>query len=238
MKRLLTFTAAAAMALLASCAAPSSGGRDYWGHRPGPNGFRTVVLDAGHGGRDSGARSRFTGQLEKDAALDMTRRIRRELGGDFRVVMLRDDDRFIDLDDRAALASQKGDVLVSMHFNSGASGAGGPQTFYWRVDSYSLARRIQTEMDAVAPLQSSQPLNRRRIRLTRNPQIPCVLLEGGFLSNARESRLIADPAYRQNLAAAIARGIRAQAAHGDAGAGPLPRPINAPPSRPTDASEW
>ena len=53
----------------------------------------------------------------------------------------------------------------------------------------------------------------------------------------RESRCIADPRYRQKLAAAIATAIRDQAAHGDAGTGPLPRPLYEPPSRPTDAPE-
>lgn len=73
------------------------------------------------------------------------------------------------------------------------------------------------------------------MRLTRNPEIPCVLLEGGYLSNAAESRLAADPAYRQKLA--IAGAVRAQAARGDAGTGPLPRPLYAPQSRPTDPPE-
>ena len=86
--------------------------------------------------------------------------------------------------------------------------------------------------------QNSGGLVRRRIRLTRNPQIPCVLVECGYMSHAAESRLIADPGYRQRLARAVAKGIRDQAASGDAGMGPLPRPINAPLSRPTDASEY
>ena len=76
-----------------------------------------------------------------------------------------------------------------------------------------------------------------RIRLTRNPEIPCLLLEGGYLSNAAESRLISDPGYRQKLAHAIAGAIRTQAATGDAGTGPLPGPLYEPPSRPTDTRE-
>jgi N-acetylmuramoyl-L-alanine amidase len=93
-------------------------------------------------------------------------------------------------------------------------------------------------MNQAVPAKSgNRDLVRRRMRLTRNPEIPCVLLEGGYLSNAAESSLIANPAHRQNLAAAIAGAIRTQAAIGDAGTGPLPRPINAPPSRPTDAPE-
>ena len=109
-------------------------------------------------------------------------------------------------------------------------------TYYWRVDSHGLATRLQRAMIAVSPAESgNRGMVRRRLRLTRNPDIPCVLVELGYLSNASEARLCADPAYRDKMAAAIARAILDQKAQGDAGTGPLPRPINAPPSRPTDA---
>jgi len=238
------------LVLLASCAGPpvaspvatpvaASAGRDYWGHRPGPRGFTTVVIDAGHGGKDSGASSRTTGQQEKNLTLDTAKRIRAELGGSFKTVLMRNDDTFVDLDDRVARANQHGDaILVSMHFNSGPQSLCGPETYYWRVDSHGLAVRLQRAMAQVSPGRSSnRGLVRRRLRLTRNPEIPCVLMEGGYLSNPAEARLIADPTYRQRLAAAIAAAIRTQAAIGDAGTGPLPPPLTAPPSRASDKRE-
>jgi N-acetylmuramoyl-L-alanine amidase len=217
----------------------SSSGRDVWGHRPGPRGFKTVILDAGHGGKDSGAVSPITGQKEKDLTLDMVKRVRSELGGAFRVILMRQDDTFVDLDDRVIRANQFGDaVLVSLHFNSGPSHVSGPETYYWRVDSHGLAVRCQQAMSSVCPVKNAnRGMVRRRLRLTRNPEIPCLLLECGYLSNAREARLIADPSYRQNMARVIAGAIRKQSANGDAGTGPLPKPIYAPPSRPTDARE-
>jgi N-acetylmuramoyl-L-alanine amidase len=225
--------------LTGSKSAPSSSGRDVWGHRPGPRGFNTIVLDAGHGGKDSGAVSRFTGQKEKDLTLDMVKRVRTELGRNFRVVLMRGDDTFVDLDDRVIRANRFGDaVLVSLHFNSGPSHVSGPETYYWRVDSHGLAVRCQQAMSSVCPAENAnRGMVRRRLRLTRNPEIPCLLLECGYLSNAREARLIANPAYRQKMAQAIAGAIRTQESIGDAGTGPLPKPIYAPPSRPTDASE-
>ncbi len=228
--------------VLASCATPptnvpSSSGRDALGHRPGPREFRTVVIDAGHGGEDSGAQSWSTGELEKNLALDVARRLRKELSGQFKTVMLRDRDTFIDLDERVARASKYGDgVLVSIHFNSGPSHLHGPETYYWRVDSYSLARRIQRKLEILSS-NDARGLVRRRLRLTRNPEIPCVLVECGYLSNADEARFASDPGYRGRLAGAIARAIREQAARGDADMGPLPRPLNAPMSRATDARE-
>jgi N-acetylmuramoyl-L-alanine amidase len=229
-------------AILASCTTPASrfsSGPDVWGHRPGPKGFKTVVIDAGHGGKDDGATSRSTGHREKDLTLDMAMRLRAELAGDFRTILMRSDDTFVELDERVIRANRYGDaILVSMHFNSGPSHVRGPETYYWRVDSYGLATRLQRAMTTTSPAENAnRGLVRRRLRLTRNPQIPCVLLEGGYLSNSAESHLIANPAYRRQLAAAIAAAIRSQAAIGDAGTGPLPRPIDAPPSRPSDAPE-
>ncbi len=176
-----------------------------------PKGFKTVILDAGHGGKDPGAVSCHSGQQEKDLTLDMAHRIRKELGGSFHTILMRSDDEFTDLDDRVTRANRHGDaVLVSIHFNSGASHLRGPETYYWRVDSHGLAVRLQREMTSTSPAeQGNRGLVRRRLRLTRNPEIPCVLIEGGYLSHPAESRLIADSAYRQKLAAAIAQAIRA-----------------------------
>ncbi|MDB6135088.1 MAG: N-acetylmuramoyl-L-alanine amidase [Verrucomicrobiales bacterium] len=251
MTAFLRFSVGALAAVLVSCAAPGGGGgagpkadasspgRSEYGNRPGPRGFRTVILDAGHGGQDSGAVSPWTRQKEKDAALDTVMRLRRELGGGFQVVLMRDGDYFVDLDDRVRRANTwPNAILVSVHYNSGGGGSRGTETFYWRTDSYSLARRIQRSLSAVVPSErGNRGLVRRRIRLTRNPEIPCVLVECGYLSNSGESRLIADSGHRQKLAHAIAGAIRAQAAEGDAGMGPLPPPIFAPMSRPTDPRE-
>lgn len=233
--------------LLSSCgggsesapAATAAYGRDVWGHRPGPKGFRTVILDAGHGGQDGGAVSSTTKQKEKDLALDTVLRIKAELGSSFKTILMRQGDEFIDLDDRVIRANRYPDaILVSIHYNSSTANIRGPETYYWRVDSHGLAVRCQQAMAQASPAeQGNRGMVRRRLRLTRNPEIPCLLLELGYLSNPAEAQLIQTPAYRQKLAVAIASAIRTQAAVGDAGTGALPPPLYAPPSRPTDAPE-
>jgi N-acetylmuramoyl-L-alanine amidase len=229
--RLTLFAGGAA--LLASCASPT-GLRSVYGDRPGPKGFGTILIDAGHGGHDRGARAR--GLVEKDLALDIAKRLRSELSPQFRTVLLRASDRFVELDHRVAIANRHSDaVLVSIHLNYGHRRRAGPETYYWRVDSYSLARRVQQSLSTAAPYDNSAGLVRRRLRLTRNPVIPCILVECGYLTNANEASLIATASYRQRLAEAIARAIRSQAAHGDAGMGSLPRPIYAAPSKAGDA---
>lgn len=230
-----------AVLLLASCAGNGGGGTSSWkrdemGHRPGPKGFRTVILDAGHGGKDSGAVSRSTAAKEKNLALDTAKRVQRKLSGKVKVVLMRSDDRFIELDDRVDRASRKdGTILVSIHYNSGPSHIRGPETYWWRVDSHGLATRVQQNLDRSVPgASSNRGQVRRRLRLTRNPKVPSILVECGYLSNPAEAQLCNDPRYRDKLASAIARAILEQQRQGDP-SGSLPRPINAPPSRPTDA---
>jgi N-acetylmuramoyl-L-alanine amidase len=223
--------------VLASCTGPALRSQnDLLGHRPGPKGFRTVLLDAGHGGRDPGAVR--NGIREKEVALDVANRLRQKLDSGFRVKMVRSSDYFVELDERVRRADRSGDaILISIHFNSGSRRRAGAETFYWRVDSYGLARRIQQSLSAVTPYRNSSGLVRRRLRLTRNPTIPCVLVECGYLSNSREAALIKQSSYRDRLAQAMADAIRAQAREGDGAIGSLPPPRWDPPSKATDARD-
>ncbi len=218
---------------------PSSkyGTRDALGHKAGPKNFRTVIIDAGHGGKDSGAV--VNGVTEKSLAMDVAKRLRNELHGKFRVVFVRNGDYFVDLDSRVRATKPYGNaILVSIHLNHGSSHyLRGPETYYFRVDSHSLAKRLHRSMVSVSPKTSSRGLVRRRLRLTRNPEIPSVLLELGYLSNSSDRALLMQSSYRQKMASAIANAIKDQNAYGDSGMGSLPRPLNRPLSRPNDSSE-
>ena len=209
--------------------------RDAWGHRPGPQGFTTVIIDAGHGGHDSGAIGH--GLKEKALAMDTALRLKKKLSGKFKVVMLRGGDRFVDLNERVKFANRYSSaILVSLHYNSSRSSyVRGPETYYWRVDSHGLATRIQKNMEKVTGgRHTSLGKKRRRLRLTRNPQIPCVLVEFGYLSNAKDARLVRSASYRDRLASAVTSAIITQQKVGDAGTGRLPKPLYQPLSRPTD----
>ena len=231
---------------LTSCTTPTTSSgkkvsttRDEWGHRPGARGFSTVILDAGHGGKDSGATSSITGQREKDLTLDMVQRVRAALGSSVRTVLTRNSDTFVELDDRVGMANRTNDaILVSIHFNFGPSNLAGPEVYFWRVDSYTLGRRIFSALSQATPEKNAnRGLVRRRLRLTRNPQLASVLVECGYLTHGSEARLIAKPEYRAHLAKVIARAILDQRAEGDGNLGPLPKPLNEPMSRATDRRE-
>jgi len=203
-------------------------------------GFTTVVLDAGHGGQDNGGTSRRGAtpfQLEKNLTLDTAQRVRDLLRrSGFRVVMMRDGDYFIELDDRVARANKEGStaILVSIHYNATSnSSASGAETYFWRADSHGLATRIESHV-VNATGEHSGGVIRRRLRLTRNPDIRCVLCECAYLTNAQENARVADPNARQRIAEGIATGILEQARLGDDGIPPVPE-IWAPLSRAEDA---
>jgi N-acetylmuramoyl-L-alanine amidase len=203
-------------------------------------GFTTVVLDAGHGGKDNGGTSRRGSvpfQLEKDLTLDTAKRVRDLLRrSGFRVVMMREGDYFIELDDRVARANREGSsaILLSIHYNATSNtSANGAEAYFWRADSHGLATRIESHLVS-ATGEYNGGVIRRRLRLTRNPDIRCVLCECAYLTNPQENARVADPKNRQRIAEGIAAGILEQARLGDEGIPPVPE-IWAPLSRAEDA---
>jgi len=105
--------------------------------------FDTVVIDAGHGGRDHGARGP-NGLLEKEVVLDLAQRLQRLLGEQgLTVVQTRDADRFVELEERTSLANEAGgDLFISIHANaSQLAGVRGIETFFASPDATDDAAR-------------------------------------------------------------------------------------------------
>jgi N-acetylmuramoyl-L-alanine amidase len=201
--------------------------------------FSTVVIDPGHGGKDSGGVSGRRAPIflrEKDLTLDTAKRVRAELrSAGLRTVMIREDDHFVELDDRVNIANRQGPgaVLVSIHYDAVSNSAmNGAKTFFWRVDSHGLATRIQEHLVA-ATGETNVGVIRRRLRLTRNPNIPSVLCECAYLTNPAEARKAATDGYRQRVAHGIAQGILEEYKLGDVGIASVPE-ISAPLSKASD----
>jgi N-acetylmuramoyl-L-alanine amidase len=95
--------------------------------------IRTIVIDPGHGGDETGARG-ASGTLEKDVSLAVARRLKAAIEGrlGIRVLLTRDDDRHVGLDERAAMANNnKADVFISLHANASPRAATkGVEIFY------------------------------------------------------------------------------------------------------------
>ncbi len=112
---------------------------------PGNDKF-TVVLDAGHGGKDPG--NRGGGFYEKDIALSIVLKIGKELekNPNFEVIYTRDKDVFIPLDQRAKIANKaKADLFISVHCNAHSSQAFGTETFVLGLrrsnDNFEVAKK-------------------------------------------------------------------------------------------------
>jgi N-acetylmuramoyl-L-alanine amidase len=114
------------------------------GRREGETRLRSVVLDAGHGGHDSGTRGP-TGLFEKDLVLDVTRRVaklaRERL--EVKVLLSRDDDRFVTLKDRTSFANRENaDLFVSIHANGHRQAdSAGIETYFLSSEATDSAAR-------------------------------------------------------------------------------------------------
>ena len=170
--------------------------------------FTTVVVDAGHGGKDNGAFRRYGG-AEKNATLDVATRLAAKLReSQFRVVMTRSSDVFIPLDDRAAISNrQKNAIFVSVHFNdSGRRGIRGFETYYHSAVARPLAYRIQEHLMTL-PGAANRGVKTANFRVLRKAEYPAVLVECGFLSNRKEGAAARSASRRDDLADKIAEAI-------------------------------
>jgi N-acetylmuramoyl-L-alanine amidase len=170
--------------------------------------FNTVVVDAGHGGKDSGAYRRY-GPPEKIVALDVAQRLNRKLReSQIKTVMTRDSDVFIPLNDRVAIEnSQKNAIFVSIHFNdSRRRGIRGFETYYHSGASFDLANSIQAKLMTI-PRSANRGVHPANFRVLRLATCPAVLVECGFLSNRNDGGQARDSEYRELLADRIAEAI-------------------------------
>lgn len=170
--------------------------------------FRTVVIDAGHGGGDTGARSRWGG-LEKNAALDTALRLDPKLrAAGFNTVLTRKGDYFVPLDERARISNrQENAIFVSVHFNDAPSRRiSGVETYYKAAPALKIAAAIQSSVCCL-PGVISRGVKTANYRVLRRNEYPAVLVEGGFISSPREGAKCASPGYHEALAGAIASAI-------------------------------
>ncbi len=197
----------------------------------------TVILDPGHGGHDNGAMSPYGNEktFTLDVA-NRARVLFLEQG--YKVFMTRSTDEFIPLEDRVRFANKyPTGIFISIHFNSGGAGTGietytlaprgvpsmmedGPHIADLQLcpgnarDAENMALATATHASIVYHLRSydhgmyDRGIKRARFCVIRDITIPGVLLEGGFLSNAYDARLVAAPEYRQQMAASILQAVQ------------------------------
>ena len=170
--------------------------------------FDTVVIDAGHGGFDSGAIGR-NGIKEKQVALDVAHRLDARLrAAGFRTVLTRASDTFVPLESRALRSNrERNAIFVSIHFNhTRARRVSGAETYYAHPYARGLAERIQFHMTRSRPAVDRGVKRANFVVLRRNLN-PAVLVECGFLSNGHEARLASSATHRELIAECLAHAL-------------------------------
>lgn len=180
----------------------------------------TIVLDPGHGGSDTGAISPH-GLFEKNANLLQAEALRCELASrGYRVLMTRDDDVALVLNERPRLAHvENADAFVSIHHNAPAANGNAPKARWTAVYSWNplgerLAGAIAARMaDAFEGEMDSKGALHANFAVTRNPEIPSCLVEVDFITSPAGEEAIFNHARRIEAAIAISDGIKDWLAH-------------------------
>lgn len=180
---------------------------------------KTIILDAGHGGKDKG--TSVGGIYESDINLEIVLKLREKfiLEG-ANVILIRDGDYDLsspntnrrkksDFDNRILLINNSNaDLYISIHINYLDNNKYyGTQVFYTK-DNKELAKVIQKELKK----DLDSPMNEKKlsdsIYMYKKLTIPGVLIECGFLSNKRERNLLINDEYQTKLVNSIVQGVK------------------------------
>lgn len=244
---------------------------------PPSGGIRTIVVDAGHGGSEDGAHGPG-GTLEKNVTLAVARRLKAALEARMgvRVILTRDGDATVELDERAALANNnKADLFVSLHANASVrASASGAEVFYLSLDEYGdqaqrvaigetealpvfgggtrdievilwemaqaryieesavLAKEVEAGLRERVPM-SSRAIQQAPFRVLVGANMPAVLVEMGFITNADQERQLASEAFQTSIVQSLVDSI---SRYRDKMASPRPAGPATAPARPGGGS--
>jgi len=176
-----------------------------------------IVIDAGHGGRDIGAKVAYPFCEEKRLALStalLAKKYLDQLG--YKVILTRSKDNYLPLSSRVALANQsKCELFVSIHFNSCKNtSAHGIEAYYVHknpkhvrtIASYNLAKFLLQKVTHRTKARS-RGIKKGNFFVIRNTNMPAVLFEAGFITNLAERKKLRQQNYLEQLAKGIAEGV-------------------------------
>ncbi len=169
-----------------------------------------IVIDAGHGGYDSGCISatKYEKDIDLDIALKLSERLK-EKG--FGVYMTRSDDSFVGINDRADLANKcEGALaLISIHQNSSDKTSDeGVEVWTSKNDeNEQLAQLIVDEVSGRTGAINGGVKTKDNLVICSKAEMPAVVVECGYLSNKREAQNLSDEAYQEKIATAIVSAV-------------------------------
>jgi N-acetylmuramoyl-L-alanine amidase len=197
--------------------------------------FRTVIIDAGHGGKDSGAANAYNS--EKSYNLKVASELKALLiAKGFKVILTRQSDVYLTLQERVEVANavKEPAIFISIHFNSGGRSARGIETFTLSPagvahygsdikssdfetrngnlnDSANVALATAVHGQVLGKIGVNNTLDRgikrARFSVLTGVKYPAILLEGGFMSHPYEARLMENPKYLTAVATGISNAV-------------------------------
>jgi len=196
--------------------------------------IRTICLDPGHGGKDTG--NHLESRSEKTYTLLLAQELAAQLkSAGFNVIFTRTQDTFVELPERPDIANRKkADLFLSLHFNAalsskssvsgietycitpvgasssnaGGKGASASATPANAVEKKSLLFAYVVHKSLVKNLGAEdRGVRRARFAVLREAEMPAILVESGYLTHPTEGKKIYDAAYRRQIATAIVKGI-------------------------------
>lgn len=198
---------------------------------------KIIVIDAGHGGIDSGTKGTLNGKTyyEKDVAYDVANKAAKLIEEDkrFKVYLSRPDDKKIELNDRALFSTElEADFFISIHANSATTTIpNGIETYYFDITKEDQAylnskgvyvndyrKNVTAESKAFASvvqanlikdtLLSDRKVKHGNYAVLRQNEIPSILVEVGFMSNQRDLTNLVEDSFRTKLATSIADSVK------------------------------
>jgi N-acetylmuramoyl-L-alanine amidase len=180
---------------------------------------KVIVVDAGHGGHDSGTKALTDGLAEKSLTLPIAKMLAADLAAQgATVIMTRQTDVFIPLEERAAIANRNhANLFLCVHINSNGRNTttSGSITFYHNADpvSSTLADCIERQLPAASGIPAIGTWSDTKIydigfSVLRNTRMPAVLMELGFMNNANDRPKLVKKEVQEAMAAAIVKGVK------------------------------
>lgn len=180
---------------------------------------KIICLDAGHGGKDSGAE--HGGVVESQLALDLAMRCNQKLkmrSVDNVVLLTRDRDKFVELSQRCKIANDaQADIFVSLHFNAAKTKTGNgtevlycPGSYHGKLLASNIYSAMQRSTEGILKgrgIKTEVEAGRDNLTVLHKTIMPAVIVESLFLSNEQDRSFIEQERGREVLANAIVEGI-------------------------------
>ena len=170
---------------------------------------KVICIDAGHGGWKSGAQG-LNGLKEGDACLAMAQQMARALReSGATIIMPREDDSYVSLEDRYNFANQRNaNLFISIHCNAMPkhNTMSGSECYYWSPQSLDLARAIHPQV-VRAMSGRDGGIRRRAFAVIHHTVMPSILIEVGYIDNTNDEAKLGDPTFQQTFGDAVRDGV-------------------------------